>query len=459
MQSADLESFNQAVVLANAGRKQEARTILAQLLGNYPNDPNVLLWFAFTTEDLNQSRQAIQKVRFFDPNHPTLPGAESWLAQQEALPKAQAASVSVDFLLASSTVANSTEKASRPYEKKLDSSDSYTYNNSSYSQQSSQNHSYSQATQQSSQQAPQPTAFYYQQERPDFFGRLALGWQFLKQALILAKENPGLVLPSLYALGANTLIGLFLGLPLAIFYSSNKNSRGDYVIYIALFLVLLLNYLVTYFFSAVTIHLVYQHLTSGQGDKKQAWAAANNNGITILIVAAVSALVATIRTAIRNQRRGVVGLIARMVIGFIERLWTTATFFILPAIVLEDRKLGDAVGRATYIMRSNLLQLGVGYIGLALLSNLLGFITMLGALGVAFLIFITLVKASLLAALILAGLVIIITLALTTALQSYLKIAYYTCLFKWACDSEKQGSFAQAPAILHSVLARRAYNY
>lgn len=461
MQNADLESFNHAVELANTGRKQEARAILAQLLRTYPNDPNILLWLAFTTEDLNQSRQAIQKARMIDPNYPALAGAESWLAQQEqkqAEQQVPAATVSVDFLLASSTVKAKAEESSSSRQQEKPN-DGYEYKAGTFSSSQPGYHSQGYAQPNSNYYQSSGRSVVYEHEQPDFFGRIALGWQFLKQAVGMARENPGLVLPSLYALGANVLIGLFLGLPLAIIYSSSKNSRTDFVLYAALFLVVLLNYMVTYFFSAVTIHLVHQHITSGQTDKKRAWAAANNNGISILMVAAVSALVSTIRSAIRRQRRGVFGLIASMIIGFIERVWTTATFFILPAIVLEDRKMGDAVGRATYIMRSNLLQLGIGYVGLALVSNVLGFMTMIISVGLALLIFLALAKASLIAALILAGLIIMITLALTMAFQSYLKIAYYTCLFKWACDSEKQGSYAEAPAPLHAILASRAYSY
>jgi hypothetical protein len=78
----DLEKFNTAVELANAGHKKEARSRLAELLRAYPNDANVLLWFAFTSTNPVQSRLALNKVRVLDPDNPSLPGAESWLNQQ-----------------------------------------------------------------------------------------------------------------------------------------------------------------------------------------------------------------------------------------------------------------------------------------------------------------------------------------------------------------------------------------
>lgn len=443
MQGAELEKFNQAVALANAGRKAEAQAILAQLVTLYPEEPNVLLWYAFTSDDLSQAEIAIERVRLLNPLNPALPQAESWLAQQLTANSP----VSPDSLVAarSKNVSDSQNASSQ--------AQNQGQNYNSYQEQAYNSASTSNANWQ------RPPVVAYRQEQPGFFGRIGLGWQFMKQAFAMARENPGLIKPSLYALGANTLIGLFLGLPVAIMYSSSKTTRDDVLYYFALFLVLILNYLVTYFFSAVTIHLVYQHITTGQSDKKQAWAIANQHTTTILMVAAISAFVATVRTAIRNQRRGIPGMIASLVIGFIESVWTVATFFIVPAIVLENRKLGDAVNRATYIIKSNFLQLSIGYIGVSFVSSLIGFIAILGSLALALLVFLALAKISALIGLVLAGLIVIVSLAVISAFRAYLKISYYTCLFKWAMDTEQQGNYAQAPAPLHAVLAGRAYSY
>ena len=80
----DLEKFNQAVELANSGQKEEARRRLVELMRVYPDDANILLWFAFTTPNRVQSQLALSKVRVLDPRNPSLPGAESWLAAQQA---------------------------------------------------------------------------------------------------------------------------------------------------------------------------------------------------------------------------------------------------------------------------------------------------------------------------------------------------------------------------------------
>jgi hypothetical protein len=78
----DLEKFNQAVELANSSQREKARRLLIELMRIYPEDANVLLWFAFTTPNRVQAQLALSKVRVIDPHNPSLVGAESWLATQ-----------------------------------------------------------------------------------------------------------------------------------------------------------------------------------------------------------------------------------------------------------------------------------------------------------------------------------------------------------------------------------------
>jgi tetratricopeptide (TPR) repeat protein len=83
MNSNDLAQFNQATALSQAGQKAQAYKILSQLARTYPNDSNVLLWLAFSADDLRESRQLLDKVAQIDPQNATLPGAREWLAQEE----------------------------------------------------------------------------------------------------------------------------------------------------------------------------------------------------------------------------------------------------------------------------------------------------------------------------------------------------------------------------------------
>ena len=78
------ETFNTAVRLAQAGQKQAAHAQLNKLNISHPDDPNLLLWLAFTSDDLVAARVLIYRVRNISPQNPSLPQALQWLATEEA---------------------------------------------------------------------------------------------------------------------------------------------------------------------------------------------------------------------------------------------------------------------------------------------------------------------------------------------------------------------------------------
>lgn len=80
----ELHSFNAAVALAQNGQKAQAQAIFVDLGGKYPNDSNVLLWLAFTSNDLSRARACLDRVAVRDPANPALAAAWSWLISEEA---------------------------------------------------------------------------------------------------------------------------------------------------------------------------------------------------------------------------------------------------------------------------------------------------------------------------------------------------------------------------------------
>ena len=154
-----------------------------------------------------------------------------------------------------------------------------------------------------------------------------------------------------------------------------------------------------------------------------------------------------------NKNRGVAGGIAAMILGFIERVWTVATYFIIPAIVIEDRDLKGAVARATDIMKKNLLPIGVGEIAVGFVTGLLSFIGFIVAIAVGFMLFGAFGGA---AGALVAILVAAILIVLIIALSMYVTTAYHACLFLWARNVEdaKAGmpGTVKPPAPIASVL-------
>jgi hypothetical protein len=221
-------------------------------------------------------------------------------------------------------------------------------------------------------------------------------------------------------------------------------------------LLLVASYFVTYFFSSMTIHLIYQYLTSGRSSLDQAWAASKKKSGPILTVAAISAFFTTLRRFAVDNQRGIWGIVAIIILRIVEAVWTAYTFFVLPLIMIENLSVGPAVKRATAIIKSNLVVIGVGYIGIGMISGLISFVVFVVAGLVAFAIFLSLVKINIILAFALALGLFILAMAALSAINSYLRLAYYTTLVVWAKDVERMGAGAPAPAPLRAVLEKRA---
>jgi hypothetical protein len=75
------------IQLAQNGSKEEANRLLNELFLIRPNDTTLLMWLAFTSSDLTTSRNYINRIAQLEPNNPTLPNAQQWLATQESQAK------------------------------------------------------------------------------------------------------------------------------------------------------------------------------------------------------------------------------------------------------------------------------------------------------------------------------------------------------------------------------------
>lgn len=79
MDTASLQSFNNAVNLAQAGKKAEAHGILGQVLLSYPENISVLLWLVFTSPDYATARRYLEKAHQVEPANPSVVEAFRWI--------------------------------------------------------------------------------------------------------------------------------------------------------------------------------------------------------------------------------------------------------------------------------------------------------------------------------------------------------------------------------------------
>jgi hypothetical protein len=288
------------------------------------------------------------------------------------------------------------------------------------------------------------------------------GWDFLKQSWQMALADRDLLKPSVYALFAGFAVTLVLVIPIGFITFLLRNSQvGEVIIYVLGALLIFIQYIVGYIFSAMTVYLIYGYLAEGDGKLDKARAIARRDFWDIASLAAASTLVNLVKSAVRGKgSSGGRNLIA----GLIESVWTEAAYLILPAMVIEDINLKDGIKRATQIIRDNLLLVGISTVGVKAVTGLIGFLV--GALGVGLGIGVGfgIISASQSSV---AGLITGVTLGIliatpfimfATILSTYTATAYHTCLYLWARDVERarltgQTDEVTAPSPLAAVLS------
>ncbi len=293
----------------------------------------------------------------------------------------------------------------------------------------------------------------------------ARGWSFLKEAWTMAFKDKDLIKPTIFSLIVGFIVSLIFLVPMGIvgFFFGDRGLPGQVILFILGVIMVFAQYSVGYIFSAMTIYLIYGYLAEGDGVMSKAWAIVGREWLNILSLAAASTAVNVLNSAVRGRGRSAG---RNALAGLINTVWTEAAFLILPAMVIEDINLKDALKRCGQIVRDNLLLVGLSTVGVRAVNGLIGFL--LGATGIvlgfgAGLGIVSLTNTST------AGLVTGISLGvviagvfimIATVITSYTATAYHTCLYLWARDVEKvkatggQHQLVQAPAPLAAVLTR-----
>jgi hypothetical protein len=293
------------------------------------------------------------------------------------------------------------------------------------------------------------------------------GWSFLQQAWQMAFKDKDLIKPSIYALIVGSIVSVIGAIPIIIvaFFVGDAGRIGQFILAVMGAFLVFLNFVVSYVFSGMTVYLIYEHLTHGDGRMSTAWSIVRRDFVDLVTLAAVSTGVNLLKNAAnRNRRHGGIaaGLISAAA-GLLEVLWTEAAFLILPAMVLEDMNLSNAAKRVAQIVKDNLLLVGISTVGVRAVTGLISFVLGLGGAILGFGIgygIITLLGTGAPGLVFGIGLGILIFLMFTmiaSVINTYTSTAYHTCLYLWARNVEVAQTVGQpiqvtAPAPLAAVL-------
>lgn len=296
------------------------------------------------------------------------------------------------------------------------------------------------------------------------------GWSFLQEAWGMAFKDKDLIKPSIYALIVGSIVSIIGAIPIIIaaVLFGDSGRVGQLILAIMGAVLVFVNFVISYVFSGMTVYLIYEYLTTGDGKMSTAWTIVRRDFFDLAALAAVSTAVNVLKNAAqRNRNRRGIGGVAAAVIssaaGLLEVLWTEVSFLILPAMVIEDMSLVDAAKRVAQIVKDNLLLVGISTVGVRAVTGLIGFLLGLAGLVLGFGIgygMIAILGTGTIGLILGVGLGLMIFLFSTmvaSVISNYTTTAYHTCLYLWARNVEVAQTAGQpvrvtAPAPLAAVL-------
>ena len=286
---------------------------------------------------------------------------------------------------------------------------------------------------------------------PSFWERLGTGWEFVKESMVMWTKDKDLILPSVLSLltmglgfaGLAGFLHLTGDLPKLIGGESDVEfSAGAYA--------------GSYFYGGMTVHLVDVHLRGRDARLGEAFTDAILNLPAILILALISMAVdlaeAVVQSAARSARRhggfgGVlVGDTLRMAARGANWVWRVVICLLLPIVILEDASISAAIRRGQEIHRRDLLGIGVGEVGVDLISRVVfSLVVILGVLAIVFSL--QYARGLLWVAIVLTALLV----GAVWSLATFLRWAYYTMLYAYAVEREQSAAQATMPLPLANV--------
>ena len=277
-----------------------------------------------------------------------------------------------------------------------------------------------------------------------FFKSLSTGWRFISEAFRMAFADRTLLKPSVYmVLVTIVYFAVWIGALIAVEFDFEASAGASALVGLTSTFG---SFLIFYFFCGMTVNMVDAHLSERTPSLSEAFRDARQNILAICTLALVSTIVDMIVRAFRSDGDNVLG---RIVAAIVDSIWTVITFLLLPAIIIEDISLGQALRRVRDLHKGNVLLIGVGEVGVRAITGLIGFVVMLVIFGVVWFSAVTVGgTVGLVMAIGLGGTI----LTLFAAFNVFVRMAYYTCLYLWACEVEKQGESAPAPLPLARAL-------
>jgi hypothetical protein len=273
-------------------------------------------------------------------------------------------------------------------------------------------------------------------------GKFARSWALMKaSAGVLRADKSLLLFPLLSGLCTLLVAASFL-IPVGIMAIGGSHagqdlqqrmSAGSYLLLFGFYLV---QYFVIIFFQTALTGVALMHLRGEPTSVRIGLALARSKLPQILGYAVIAATVGLLLRMIQER----LGLIGRLVIGFVGLAWTVATFLVVPVLASSNVGPVDAVKESVQLLKRSW---GENLIGNGGLGIVFGLMLLLALLVGALLIGGAMATQSIVA-IVLAAAIVVVGFVLLGLVQSSLQGIYSAALYRHAEAGEASVGFDQA---------------
>ena len=273
-------------------------------------------------------------------------------------------------------------------------------------------------------------------------GKFARSWALMKaSAAVLRSDKSLLVFPLLSGLCTLLVAASFL-IPVGVMVIGGEHAGADFHermsvgSYLLMFAFYLVQYFVIIFFQTALTGVALMHLRGEPTSVGAGFALARAKLPQILGYALIAATVGLLLRMIQER----LGLIGRLVVGFIGLAWTVATFLVVPILASQDVGPVDAVKRSVELLKRSWGENLIGNGGIGVVFGLAFFLAVLLMMA----LMVGAVATHSIVAVVVAGAILVVVLTLLGLIQSALQGIYSAALYRYAEAGEASVGFDQA---------------
>jgi hypothetical protein len=272
-------------------------------------------------------------------------------------------------------------------------------------------------------------------------GRFARSWTLMKASADVLRSDKSLLMFPLASsiccliVAASFLIPIIAAMMAAgdVAEQGHRMTAGGYVL---MFLFYLAQYFVIIFFNTALAGAALARLRGEDASFGDGMAIARSRIVSIFGYALIAATVGLVLRALQER----LGLIGRLVAGFLGLAWTVATFLVVPVLASQDVGPTEAISRSVELLKRTWGENIIGNAGIGVVFGLLMFVAIVLSAVLVGGAFATQSAAAIVAAIV----IVVVGLTMLGLIQASLQGIYAAALYRYAEDGEVGQGFDQA---------------